>query len=183
MNKFIYLTLLIIASLIYSANSGFSQNALCHSNDVSRFRINDHDTLTMVGTLKESRVFFIEDGSSQQGHIISQFSLGENSTSFPDVELHGSSKFSIFSGCDTCGNNAVIIEYKIINRGNKYIIAGYTKTSTDRNEASVKVCDVNYLSGKAELTKNDIKTQVNVHIQPIELSELDEDFTPVPCVD
>ncbi|WP_223668954.1 hypothetical protein [Kangiella shandongensis] len=105
-----------------------------------------------------------------------------NQTSFDDIEPNKYGGFSIYSGCDTCGRFSTVIEYKIAYRNDKYLVAGYTLSEADRVEASFKICDVNLLTGAADITVNDESSRKKGDDRAFSLDELDSDYKPKVCL-
>ena len=112
--------------------------------------------------------------------LLSAIEVGENFTDFPDIEFRKAGSITIHSGCSAvCGRYDTHVEYKAVYRGNVLILAGYTRTLTDRTEATFHICDVNLLNGRAEVSNIGEGTSMRKHNdRSFPISLIKADYVP-----
>lgn len=140
------------------------------------------DILTVIKTSMGNKLLILEEVKNEKADIVVSVPLSLNQTSFDDIEINKNGGFSIYSGCDTCGGYSSVIEYKVAYRNDEYLVAGYTLSEANRIEASFKICDVNLLTGSADITVNDETERKKGDDRAFSLDELDSDYKPKVCL-
>ncbi|MEM6729579.1 MAG: hypothetical protein AAF618_13835, partial [Pseudomonadota bacterium] len=79
------------------------------------------------------------------------FAIGVNRTGEAGLEITSPSSFLIRTGCFACGRMHSEFLHKIAYRDGAFVVAGYTETIIDRIFAVRITCDVNHLTGRAEV--------------------------------
>lgn len=146
------------------------------------------DIVTVMKTSLGNRVIIFEEKDiaskklkHSHGKLVALINVGKNKTSFDDVEINSAGGLSIFSGCDVCGRETTVIEYKVAYRNGEYILAGYTLNKADRQTATFSSCDVNLFTGDAELNIGDEKTRKVGDDRYFNVAELSYDYKPKVC--
>ncbi|MDO5632552.1 MAG: hypothetical protein Q4G22_12040 [Paracoccus sp. (in: a-proteobacteria)] len=139
-----------------------------------------------------NRVFIvdqIEESSAPDGTVAALFWLWPNMTGWPDVQATGPDRFTAYSGCDaTCGRWGNVYEYKAVRRNGAWVLAGFTRVTNDRIEASVTVCDVNLLTSAVEKkflpSDGEDRTEtLTTTARAMPLSDLTGDYMVPECAD
>jgi hypothetical protein len=184
--KMIYLLLLLSMSTAPATEA--EQDTVFEQKHVDLNKDDVKDIVTVVKTSLDNRVIIIEEvtpvakkSKDKTGDIVAAINVGRNKTSFDDVEINSAGGLSIFSGCDVCGRETTITEYKIAYRNGQYIVAGYTLNKADRQTATFSSCDVNLLTGDAELNIGDEKTREKGDDRYFNVAELAAGYKPTVC--
>jgi len=184
--KMVYLLLLVSIGATPSIDA--EQKPVFEQKHIDLNKDNIKDLVTVVKTSLDNRVIILEEMSpaannskKKTGNLIATINVGKNNTSFDDVEVNRAGGLSIFSGCDVCGRETMITEYKVAYRNGNYIVAGYTLNKADRQTASFSSCDVNLLTGDTELTLNDEKVRKKGSDRYFNVAQLTASYKPKVC--
>ena len=113
--------LLSFFSLLLATSSAFGKDISYNRYDLNNDGIKD--SIAVLHTPLNNRVIILEEvtpvakkSKDKAGDIVAIINVGKNKTSFDDVEINSTGGLSIFSGCDVCGRETTITEYKIAYR-------------------------------------------------------------------
>ncbi len=98
--------------------------------------------------------------------------VSTNRTGEPGIAITSNTTFDIRTGCFACGRYHSETLWRMAWRNDDLIVAGYTETTVDRTRALVIMCDVNLLTGYAEI-KVDGELRASSKMEPVLIPSLD----------
>ncbi|MGV6840425.1 MAG: hypothetical protein ACWA40_09560 [Planktomarina sp.] len=111
-------------------------------------------------------------------HVIA---MPANWSDFESIELRSNTSFTLRTGCFACGRTHSRIDFHIAYRGGQFIVAGYSQSTADRIFATVEICDVNLLTGVANVQFEDIVQRYETTDRSFAMMDLKPDYTPQIC--
>lgn len=143
-----------------------------------RLRSTPLNQYTDIISIELGRAYGLSDTADMPDHIIA---IPTNWSDFDSIERTSHSSFTISTGCFACGRYHSHIAYHIAYRNDHFVVAGYTKTAADRNYATVETCDVNLLTGKADIDFEDETQHHTIQDRSFMIEDLTPEYTPQIC--
>ncbi|WP_339109224.1 hypothetical protein [Thioclava sp. GXIMD4216] len=141
------------------------------------------ELITDLTTRDLDRVLVISKDTAEPPVVIGP--LWANLTMLDSVTSTKPGRFTIATGCDTCGRNGSSLQWHVAFREGRYIVAGVTIVQSDRLSAESVLCDVNLLTGQADVSRDpDMpETRITTDERAPDLLGLPSDYSPKVCDD